>query len=107
MTKTLEEWEEILPLGDLDLVALNTRIPRKMSKDIKKATGILQTTNQDLTYTKQATVKILLERALRDFFEEWERIDQKPSEQSEKVASIARKRQSILEVAQQTQSKFF
>lgn len=77
--------EEILSQGELTLVALNTRVPRYVSKAINQATGFMQSEHTNLTYTKQATVIEILKRGLRDYFEELDRLDQEHLAQSEKV----------------------
>lgn len=69
--RTLEDWEEVLPRGEHELVPLSTMIPRKISNDILKAKGILQTTSSKLVYTKKITVEILLEKGLEAVFSEY------------------------------------
>lgn len=88
-----EDWEEILPPGEMDLVALNTRIKRNVSNAINHARGLLQTTDTRLTYTKQVTVEILIERGFQSLCEEFERQDQEflgEKKKNEKVASMER-----------------
>lgn len=91
MARTREEWEEILPLSESELIALNTRISRSVSVAINHATGILQTASPRLKVTKQYTVQVLLERGLESLFEDFERQDHTTCEDSEKIVSIARK----------------
>jgi hypothetical protein len=87
--KEEKDWEEVLPLGELELVSLNTMIPRKLSNALGQATGWLQLTSPNLRYTKQATVQILLERGLKSFFEDIEKADNEETEElpSEVLAS--------------------
>jgi len=81
------DWEEILPKGDLELVSLNTMIPRKTSKALAEATGWLQLTSSGLRYTKQATVQYLLERGLQSLHEDIRKQDESESSHSEEAAS--------------------
>lgn len=74
--RTLEEWNEVLPRGDQELVALSTLIPRKISNDLLKAKGILQTQTDKLVMTKRVTVEIVLERGLQSIFEDYASQDQ-------------------------------
>jgi hypothetical protein len=81
------DWDEILPRGDHELVALNVLIPRKMSENIGQITGMLQTKSPRLRQTKQATVQQLLEQAIIEFFEEMKRQDREPIVEAEESAS--------------------
>jgi hypothetical protein len=77
---TKEEWEEIIPKGELGTIALNTEIPRKLNDKILRAKVLLQTTSSHLVFTKKATVQILLERGLQSLYEDWQRADLSQSE---------------------------
>lgn len=83
-----QTWEEIIPKGDLELVSLNTLIPRKTSKALTEATGWLQLTTTNLRYTKQATVQYLLERGLQALYEDIERQDKENQREPEEPQSI-------------------
>jgi hypothetical protein len=83
-----QTWEEIIPKGDLELVSLNTLIPRKTSKALTEATGWLQLTTTNLRYTKQATVQYLLERGLQSLYEDIERQDKENQREPEEPQSI-------------------
>jgi hypothetical protein len=86
--KEKKKWDEVLPLGELELVSLNTMIPRKVSKSLREATGWLQLSSPNLRYTKQATVQYLLERGLQALYEDIEKADQTQHEDSSESASI-------------------
>jgi hypothetical protein len=90
-----KDWSEILPLSSTELVSLNTKIPRELSEKLYQAKGMLQTTNRLLDYTKQVTVQVLLERGYASLLEDWERQDREASEESEKVVSLPRKRETL------------
>lgn len=55
-----------------ELVALNTRIPRNLSAKVDLAVGILQTTHNVLTFSKQSAVQILLMRGFESLNDDFE-----------------------------------
>jgi hypothetical protein len=83
-----KDWEEIIPKGELELVSLNTMIPRKLSGQLSEATGWLQLASPRLRYTKQATVQYLLERGLQSLYEDIEKENKKDNSESEDRANI-------------------
>jgi hypothetical protein len=100
------DWEEVLPRGDHELVALNTLIPRKMSERLGQAVGLLQTQSPRLRQTKQATVQHLLDNALNMLFEDWERQDRVPSVKAEETPSIEKAEDiNVSEIIKQQSSK--
>lgn len=67
-----DSFEDILPESSTQLVSLNTRIPRKLSEQIKLSVGILQTTHNVLTFSKQSAVQILLIRGYQSLLADFE-----------------------------------
>lgn len=65
--------EEIILESKNGLVALNTRIPRNLSAKIDLAIGILQTTHNILTFSKQSAVQILLMRGFESLNDDFEK----------------------------------
>lgn len=55
------------------LVALNTRIPRNLNAKVDLAIGILQTTHNVLTFSKQSAVQILLMRGFESLNDDFEK----------------------------------
>lgn len=90
-----KDWSEIVPPSSTELISLNTKIPRNISERINVATGMLQTTNRLLVYTKQVTVQVLLERGLEVLEKEWRRQDQPDAEENENVVSMPRKKNTL------------
>lgn len=86
-----KDWEEIIPKGELDLVSLNTLIPRKLSNNLAEATGWLQLASPRLRYTKQATVQYLLERGLQSLAEDIEKENEKHSEENPSIIIVGDK----------------
>jgi hypothetical protein len=64
---------EIILEGESKLVALNTRIPHKLNANIDVAIGILQTTHNVLTFSKQSAVQILLMRGFESLSDDFEK----------------------------------
>lgn len=71
--QVVSKLEEFILEGDNRLVALNTRIPRNLSAKIDLAVGILQTTHNVLTFSKQSAVQVLLMRGFESLSEDFER----------------------------------
>lgn len=78
--KDEQNWDEVLPKGDLEMIALNTMIPRKLSNAVSECTGWLQLASPRLRYTKQATVQYLLERGIQALHEDIENENNHASE---------------------------
>jgi hypothetical protein len=90
MERTLEELEELLPESSTQLVSLNTRVPRNVSKMIDESVGILQTESPYLKVSKQVAVQILIERGFQAIKADFEREDQDQEILVENVVSIER-----------------
>jgi hypothetical protein len=88
MERTLEELEDLLPESSTQLVSLNTRIPRNVSRMIDESVGMLQTESLYLKVSKQVAVQILIERGFQAIREQFERQDQIEEQTSENVVSM-------------------
>jgi hypothetical protein len=74
------ELEEILPESSTQLVSLNTRVPRFVSKMIDESVGILQLASRYHKVSKQVAIQILIEEGYRAIREEFESMDRVESE---------------------------
>lgn len=97
MEKSFEELEDILPESSTQLVSLNTRVPRFVSKMIDESVGILQLASRYQKVSKQVAIQILIERGYQAIREEFESMDYADNEVAatveiigEEVASIKR-----------------
>ena len=80
MERDREELEELLPESSTQLVSLNTRIPKNVSRMIDESVGMLQTESPYLKISKQVAVQILIERGFQAIKGDFEREDNKPVE---------------------------
>ena len=80
MEREREELEELLPESSTQLVSLNTRVPRNVSRMIDESVGMLQTESPYLKISKQVAVQLLLERGFQAIKADFEREDPKPAE---------------------------
>jgi hypothetical protein len=94
MEKDYDELESILPESSTQLVSLNTRVPRFVSKMIDESVGILQTESHYLKVSKQSAIQILIERGYQAIREDFERVDREESEQETVTVSIERTKQT-------------
>lgn len=66
--------EEQFP-GELDMIALNTLIPRRTRERLNLVMGYEQAKRPGLRVSLQYTVNYLLERATQDYFDKLEALD--------------------------------
>lgn len=67
--------EDILPESSTQLVSLNTRIPRNVSRMIDECVGILQTKSNYHKVSKQEAVQVILEKGIQAIREDFLRED--------------------------------
>jgi hypothetical protein len=95
----LENKEEAILTSSTQLVSLNTRIPEHLSKKINECVGMLQTTSNLLTYSKQSVVHEMLLRGYHSIREEFERDDLTSS--GPDVSNARKEHANVISVSEQ------
>ncbi len=75
-----KDYESILPESSTQLVSLNTRVPRFVSKMIDESVGMLQVASIYQKVSKQVAIQILIERGYQAIREDFESMDLAESE---------------------------
>jgi hypothetical protein len=83
-----KDYESILPESSTQLVSLNTRVPRFVSKMIDESVGMLQVASIYQKVSKQVAIQILIERGYQAIREDFVSMDLAESEVAVNIESV-------------------